>query len=156
MPEENPQENSNMSNSHEVYEPEDFEQREIERLKQEILDREKKIAEKMAEKEKEAKAEGYRPEIKEGVISQERTEVGSLPPAPVVSAQIQRQSQQISLLAPQNQVESLCDLAFQRGLDFAIKTARNLNNPYVLDAFHDALVDKLYKRLILARQIGEL
>ena len=155
MPEENPKENSNISNSREVYESEDFEQREIERLKLEILDREKKIAEKQAEREKESTMEVFGSEVEEGAVDQEKIEVGSVPATQINPAQIQKQSQQISALDPQNQVKSLCNLAFQKGLDFAIQTARNLNNPYVLDAFHDALIDELYKRLITERKIVE-
>lgn len=152
MPEENPI----SQNSREGYEPEDFEQREIERLKQEILDRERKIAEKKTEREKESTMEVFRPEAKEGVVDREKIEVGSMPTTQINPAQIQKQSQQISALDPQNQVKSLCNLAFQKGLDFAIQTARNLNNPYVLDAFHDALVDELYKRLVAERKIDEV
>ncbi len=155
MPEEKPQENPINQNMRESYEPEDFEQKEIERLKQEILDREKKIAEKRSEREKESTLEVFRPEAKEGAVDQEKIEVGSVPTTRINPAQIQKQSQQISALDPQNQVKSLCDLAFQKGLDFAIQTARNLNNPYVLDAFHDALVDELYKRLVIERKIEE-
>jgi hypothetical protein len=153
MPEENPQENSNLPNSREIYEPEDFEQREIERLKREILDREKKIAEKRAERE--LTMEIFKP-ASEGAVDQEKIEIGSAPAAQINPAQIKKQSQQISALDPQNQVKALCNLAFQKGLDFAIQTARNLNNPYVLDAFHDALVDELYRRLIEERKIEKI
>ncbi|OIP77534.1 MAG: hypothetical protein CO002_03895 [Candidatus Portnoybacteria bacterium CG_4_8_14_3_um_filter_44_10] len=151
MPEENPI----AQNSPESREAEDFEQKEIERLKREILDREKKIAEKRAEREKKSRVEVFRPEAQEGAVDQEKIEVGSVPTTQIDPAQVQKQSQQISALDPQNQVKFLCDLAFQKGLDFAIQTARNLDNPYVLDAFHDALVDELYKRLVTERKIEE-
>jgi hypothetical protein len=156
MSEENPTENSNRPEAREVQRPGVFDQEEITRLKQEILERQRQIAEKLAAKEKELAKESFRPEAKEGVVTTERIEVGSAPTPKISSAQIQKQSQQIGALDPQNQVRSLCNLAFRKGLDFAIQTARNLNNPYVLDAFHDALIDELYRRLIEERKIGEV
>jgi hypothetical protein len=50
---------------------------------------------------------------------------------------------QIQGIDPQNQVQALCDLAFQKGVDAAIDAARSLDNPYVLDEFHDTMIDKL-------------
>ena len=46
------------------------------------------------------------------------------------------------------QVDSLIDLVFDKDLDTAIDQARTQNDPAVLDAFHDALVDKIHKQLI--------
>jgi hypothetical protein len=44
------------------------------------------------------------------------------------------------------QVEKLIDSVFHQGIDKVVKTAKQ-GNPFVLDAFHDALVDKLYEEL---------
>ncbi len=48
----------------------------------------------------------------------------------------------------QAKIKELCQLAFEKGLDTAIEQAKKLNNPYILDEFHDALVGELYKQLI--------
>lgn len=48
----------------------------------------------------------------------------------------------------QNQIKMLCDLAFEKGIDVAIEEARKLDNPYILDEFHDSLVDELREKLI--------
>ncbi len=45
------------------------------------------------------------------------------------------------------QVERLVDEVFHRGLDAAVADARLAKNPFILDAFHDALTDKLYEEL---------
>lgn len=122
----------------------DVKRKEIERLRQEITEMEKGLQEKgfeIGEQKVEIKAE-------EGETGAEISESYS-----ASAAQVQLQSQQIQNLDPQNQVNALCDLAFQKGLDFAIKTARDLNNAYVLDALHDTLVDKLYERLVGEKKI---
>lgn len=61
----------------------------------------------------------------------------------------------IKALDQKHQVKVLCDLAFQKGLDYSIKTARALNNAYVLDEFHDTLIDKLREQLIEKGRLAE-
>lgn len=73
-------------------------------------------------------------------------------PAPTVSTE---DAKKIQDLDKQNQVKALCDLAFQKGLDQAIKTARDLNNAYVLDEFHDTLIDELREQLIEKKRLRE-
>ena len=56
----------------------------------------------------------------------------------------------------QEVLQKLVDIAFERGLLEAITEARKTNDPYVIDAFHDALVDKLYEELIRRHKLEEL
>jgi len=42
----------------------------------------------------------------------------------------------------------LVNLVFEEGLEKAISLARKLNNPAVLDEFHDVLVDNYYNFLV--------
>jgi len=44
------------------------------------------------------------------------------------------------------QIEKLIDFAWHKGIFAAIKAARK-SNPLVIDAFHDALIDKVYDEL---------
>ncbi len=44
------------------------------------------------------------------------------------------------------QVEKLIDSVFHQGIDKVVKIAKQ-TNPFVLDAFHDALTDRLYEEL---------
>ena len=50
--------------------------------------------------------------------------------------------EEIKKLSQQEQIKALCDLAFEKDIDFAAETAKGLNDAYVLDEFHDKL-DKL-------------
>lgn len=75
----------------------------------------------------------------------ERASAPSIP-----SGKIQQQTKHLMGLDKENQIKVLCDLSSQKGIDFAIEAAKNLNNAYVLDEFHDALidVDELHEKLI--------
>lgn len=48
----------------------------------------------------------------------------------------------------QELIQHLVDIAFQDGVLAAIDEARKLNDPFLLDAFHDLLVDKLRDELV--------
>ncbi len=43
------------------------------------------------------------------------------------------------------EVERLINIAWNKGIEAAVKTA-NHQGPFIIDAFHDALTDKLYKK----------
>jgi hypothetical protein len=72
------------------------------------------------------------------------------------SAQVQNQIKELKKMDRSNQVKVLCDLAFQKGLDFAIEVAKSLDNAYVLDKLHDTLVDELYKKLVEKGELKQL
>ncbi|MEA2113037.1 MAG: hypothetical protein U9P63_00015 [Patescibacteria group bacterium] len=50
--------------------------------------------------------------------------------------------EEIKKLSQKEQIKALCNLAFEKDIDFATETAKGLNDAYVLDEFHDKL-DKL-------------
>jgi len=56
----------------------------------------------------------------------------------------------------QEQLQRFVDLAFQKGILDAITEVKKMNDPYLTDAFHDLLVDKLYDELIARRKLDEL
>ncbi|MBI5732803.1 hypothetical protein HY967_02475 [Candidatus Jorgensenbacteria bacterium] len=76
--------------------------------------------------------------------------------APVVSVEPQKSDENGSLPSylaldknhpeVKREVEGLVGIVFQEGLDKAINTART-RSPFVEDAFHDALVDRLLPEL---------
>ena len=53
-------------------------------------------------------------------------------------------------------VDELIEVAFERDLDTAIDKVKVENNPALLDAFHDALVDKLYDNLVQSGRLKQL
>lgn len=58
------------------------------------------------------------------------------------------QAEEIAKFEPSQQVGTLVSLVFEKGLPEAISVARALNNPAILDEFHDTLVDHYYEALI--------
>ena len=67
-------------------------------------------------------------------------------------------SQGVSNLDPaaQEQVDSLIEEATTKDLDGAIDKARKSNDPVVIDAFHDALVGKIFDHLISEGKLKNL
>lgn len=88
----------------------------------------------------------------------EKTLEGEAGPAPMISpsSKVRKQVKKIKNLDRQNQIKTLVDLSFSKGLDFAIEVVRGLDNAYVLDEFHDALIDELYKKLVEQGKMKEL
>lgn len=54
---------------------------------------------------------------------------------------------EIRALETDQQIGALISVVFQKGLSQAVSLARHLDNPAVLDEFHDALVDRYYDAL---------
>jgi len=112
----------------------------------------KKFEQKRAEvlkqpefKEKELTPEQHKEILKEGVSERIKTaQPVSLAQEQVVVSSVQ----QIKIEPKERQIQLLTDLAFEKGIPHAVEVAKRLENAYLLDEFHDALVDKLYNKLI--------
>lgn len=70
------------------------------------------------------------------------------PPSATQQKVVIQKAQQIKTQPKERQVQLLTDLAFEKGISHAIEVAKRLENPYLLDEFHDALVDELYNKLV--------
>ena len=119
-------------------------------------------AEVTEQKEKELASE-QKPEVQleqPAEKTAERLEPEEAPEAkiatPKVGAAPQVRLNDLRKMSRQNQVKMLCKLAFEQGLEEAIKTAKTLDNAYVLDEFHDTLADQLYKRLVAENKLKKL
>lgn len=121
-------------------------------VEDEILELEKRLAGKRKELEKVKRLEGAVEEI------------GEKPPVvsvPVISREEELTDEEklslgkIKVLTKEKQLETLGEIALWRGLALAIKIAKALNNAYILDEFHDTLIDKLYKELISRGKLKE-
>ena len=70
---------------------------------------------------------------------------------PVSPAQQQaavQKAQQIKDQPKERQIELLKQIAFEKSVIEAVEVAKKLDNPYLLDEFHDALIDELYNKLV--------
>lgn len=68
--------------------------------------------------------------------------------SPRLQDDVQKQAQQIRKLKAKGKIKKLLSLVQAKSLAFAVATAKAMNDPYVLDVFHDLLIEsKLYKEL---------
>jgi flagellar motility protein MotE (MotC chaperone) len=56
----------------------------------------------------------------------------------------EQKAQKISFLGEQEKIEHLLNLAKEKGLVFAIKTAKEMKDSYILDVLHDILAKEGY------------
>ena len=63
-----------------------------------------------------------------------------------------------SYLAPEmkDRVQELVNMVFNKGLNEAIQKVAKQNDMALLDAFHDVLVDELYKTLVERKKVEEV
>ena len=53
------------------------------------------------------------------------------------------------------EIEALIQIAFEKGINEAIKEAESKNDPHLLDDFHAALVGRFYQKLVEAGKIAK-
>lgn len=56
----------------------------------------------------------------------------------------EQKAKKIQFLADDDKLKNLLELAKTKGILFAIKTAQTINDPYLLDTFHDILAKEGY------------
>ncbi len=121
--------------------PEKMEQPEIEVLRERVEKLEAQLKKEMP----------AIPEEKERIVKQEIKEyLQELQQTPTTAAPLAARDEvdEIKKFPSNQQVGALISLVFEKGLPEAIAVAKNLNNPAIMDEFHDILVDRYYQTLI--------
>ena len=124
-------------------------------IEQEILELERQLIEKreVAQKEKLETAVGQ----EKMAVSSQTTQPGAPPatsqPQP---AQVQADVAKLSGIEKNQQLKNLVDMAFTKSVAHATEVARNLDNPYLLDEFHDTLIDEFHKKLVEEGKLEEI
>ena len=91
------------------------------------------------------------PEKEEKAVKQEiKSYLRELQQIPSTAAPLatRDEADEISKFPASQQVGALISLVFEKGLEEAISVARQLDNPAILDEFHDILADRYYKELV--------
>lgn len=127
----------------------------------EETNKKEKIEEKEREKISERVAEEWYPEEKEVLEKKELTEKEKeererlkkeiekekLPYE--VKIEIQKEAEMIKRKIARGKIKHLLDLAQTQGIAYAVEVARKMDDPYLLDIFHDILVKEgLYKKFL--------
>ncbi len=123
-------------------------------IEQEIAQLEKQLQEKKANL-------GQQPEQNESLPDKEilREVVGEKiqehAPAYIPKPAPQAQTDDTDSVAPElkDKIQELVNHVFQNSLDQGIKEAVKSNNPALIDAFHDVLVDQLYDTLLERKKV---
>ena len=105
---------------------------------------------KRKEKEKVKEAEK---QVDTGEASQ-KTSPPPPPPSKIMTdEELVADLRHVMSLDKPKQVKVLVYLSFKKGVHHALHIAKKLKDPYLLDEFHDTLVDELYDLLIKKKKI---
>ena len=105
-------------------------------LEEEILELEKKLSKKKREREK--KTEEY--------LSKEKIEndEGAEEEVAIISSPVPLSTDDATDdTTDDKKVENLIKIVFEQGVKKAVEKVKSLNNPYILDEFHDRLIERL-------------
>lgn len=120
---------------------------ELASLKEKILERQKEFQE-IKESEK---------IVSEEIDALEKEAVKKSPGAAVSQKIIQEDTKTVLEIKNEDaRAEALLKLSFEKGVYHAINVAKNLNDPYILDVFHDRLVSDFYESLIKRGKLKQL
>lgn len=76
--------------------------------------------------------------------------------APTLQQIIQQTAVKLKDEPKERQIELLIQMTFDKGVVEAVEVAKNLDNPYLLDEFHDALIDHLYNKLVTEGKLKQI
>lgn len=119
---------------------------------QEILDLEQKLAEKKAEQEKSVEA-ALGVEIAKPTGPMAAATTQTIAPKP---EEIKADAEKFRGAEKSQQLQGLVNLAFEKGAAYATEVVKKLDNPYLLDEFHDVLVDKFREELVKRGKLEEM
>lgn len=125
---------------------------EIEGLEEKVLEKRKVILKEKSDiKDRDIIKEALKEKLEELKRPKEEKPVISSPAVHVV-----KNAQKIKDEKREKQIKLLVDLAFEKGIVHATEVAKKLNDPYLLDEFHDALVDEFYSYLVEQGKLEEI
>lgn len=126
---------------------------EVPKVHQEVIELEKRLAEKKRELVEREEVERHDRELIKEVLK-EKLEKPTAPKAtlptapPSTQKAVVKKAKELKGEKKERQIQLLTDLAFEKGVIHATEVAKKLDDPFILDEFHDTLVDELYKYLV--------
>jgi len=127
-------------------------------IEQEIAQLEKQLSEKKAalgQTEVKDSAPSEKEILRDVVGERIRQQVPQYQPAPAKPKQDDT-AQSYVLPELKDKIQELVNLVFNKSLDEGIKEVSKSNNPALIDAFHDVLVDELYNALVERKKLEKL
>lgn len=99
-------------------------------------------------KSSEFKDTGLSPEKQKEILKEIVSEKIQATQLSQTNQQVIQKVQELQKQPKERQIQTLTEMAFEKGVVYAVEIAKNLDNPYLLDEFHDVLVDQLYNKLV--------
>lgn len=110
---------------------------------------EKARAEISLEEKKEIEERRIPVEEKEAIRQQIRREIEVMKLTPELQDEATKKAKKIEFLGEKEKLEHLMVITKEKGLAFAVDVAKKMNDPYILDIFHDILVKEgFYKKFL--------
>ncbi|MDP1629024.1 MAG: hypothetical protein Q8L57_00220 [bacterium] len=114
-------------------------------VEREIFELEEKLAEKKKELEKGPKE---KPEPSPAGGPAVSPPSGGPPAGGAVPRKPAAPPKKSGIIEKNPKIKSLVDKAFHEGIHKAVEEVKNMNDPYLIDAFLDALIDDVYQILV--------
>jgi hypothetical protein len=126
---------------------------EVPKVHEEVVELEKRLAEKKKELVEREEVEQHDREIIKEVLKEklEKPTVSKATPpaAPLPTPKaVVKKAKELKGEKKERQIQLLTDLAFEKGVSHATEVAKKLDDPFILDEFHDTLVDELHNYLV--------
>lgn len=126
-------------------------------IEQEIAQLEQQLSEKKAslgkDKTETKESEPSEKEILRSVVGEKIQQYLPVQPKPAPTKPQDDATQSYADPELKDKIQELVNLAFNKSLEEGIKEATKSNNPALIDAFHDVLVDQLYDTLVERRKL---
>lgn len=126
---------------------------ELEAIKEKVLEKKERFSK---EEKGEIRDKDIIKEALKEKLEEKKGSKGEKPPIAAPPLRVVKTVQKIRDEKREKQVKLLIDLAFERGVVHATEVAKKLNDPYLLDEFHDALVDEFYDYLVEQDKLDQI
>ncbi len=115
---------------------------ELEALRERVEELEGRLKKEQSEIPPERREETIKEEIKEYL-----EKIQSMPET-AAPLETRDEAKEISKFPASQQIGALVSLALEKGMKTAISAAQDIDNPAILDEFHDILIDRYYDELV--------
>ncbi len=100
--------------------------------------------------EKEPVPEKKEISAEERIIAQQlRKEIEIMELSPELREEAKKASQKIGFLGEAEKLSHLLEIAQDKGVVYAVRVAKNMNEPYILDKLHDIFIENDYYKKFL-------
>ena len=109
-----------------------------------------KILEELSEKKKEELEKRELSSEEEKIIREKlEREIKMMELSPELKEEAKKKAKQIEALDTKGRLKQLLALTEEKGISFAVRVAKDMEDPYILDIFHDILArGGFYKRFL--------